>query len=66
MKSARITWVEAKFLEALVQSKINAQTAVDKIDETVNSFGDAGIFSTDLNTLIWGNCQRVTRGLPLQ
>ena len=66
LKSARLTWIEAKILEALVQSRVDMAKASDDINNVVKTFKTARVVATDLNSTLWTNCQRVTKSLPVQ
>ena len=66
LKSAPLTWIEAKILEALVQSRVDMAKASDDINNVVKTFKTARVVATDLNSTLWTNCQRVTKSLPVQ
>ena len=66
LKSAWLTWIEAKILEALVQSRVDMAKASDDINNVVKTFETARVVATDLNSTLWTNCQRVTKSLPVQ
>ena len=69
MKLARVTLTEYLLLEGIVLSKTAPEGAIQQINEHVGNMSklpkDEVIKPSDLNTHIWGFCQKVIRSQQL-
>ena len=62
MLRARLTWVESRFFESIVLSRVDAPSAVTGIDEVVRTFESANIEPNMIQGYLWKTCQRVAKG----
>ena len=69
LKLARVTLTEYLLLEGIVLSKTDPEGAIQHINEHVGNMtklpSDEVIKPSDLNSNIWGFCQKVIRAAPL-
>ena len=58
----RITWTEAKFIEALSLSRVDPTKASTDISNVVDTFSVAKITWGQVEPWLWAACQRVSKG----